>query len=367
MERRLDTREMTTAFVRRDASYDGLFYVGVRTTGIFCRPSCPARKPHPDNRRFFRTVQEAWRAGFVPCKRCRPLETSGRVPAWLRPLLERLEQAPEARLTDAELRARALPPARVRRYFRQHFGTTFQAYGRALRLGRALLQLQRGVGVDEAGAECGFTSASGFREAFRRTFGRPPGSSRMLDVIVTSRLESPLGPLEVAASPAGICLLEFADRRALGTQWRVLHRRFGAALVPGRNPHIEQLAAELAEYFGGARREFAVPLVLRGTPFQQRVWQRLREIPYGGILSYEALAREIGHAGAQRAVGRANGDNRLAIVIPCHRVVQKDGALRGYGGGLWRKQYLLDLERRVEGERSPDEGWRAAALRLLHA
>jgi AraC family transcriptional regulator of adaptative response/methylated-DNA-[protein]-cysteine methyltransferase len=171
----------------------------------------------------------------------------------------------------------------------------------------------------------------------------------MLDTLVSSRLESPVGYLEVAANSEGICLLEFEDRRALPTQWKVLARRFGTPVVPGRNEHVDRLADELARYFAGELREFTVPLVIRGTPFQERVWRRLLQIPFGETLSYEGLARAVGCPGAQRAVGRANGDNRLAIVVPCHRVVQKDGQLRGYGGGLWRKQFLLDLERRTRG------------------
>ena len=167
----------------------------------------------------------------------------------------------------------------------------------------------------------------------------------MVSCIVSSQIESPLGVLEAAATPEGICLLEFNDRRALKTQWATLRKRLNAAVVPGGNEHIEKLRDELSRYFAGRLTRFTVPLVISGTPFQEQVWNRLLRIPSGQTISYEHLAREIGRPGAQRAVGRANGDNRLAILIPCHRVVQKNGQLRGYGGGLWRKQFLLDLER----------------------
>ncbi len=140
-------------------------------------------------------------------------------------------------------------------------------------------------------------------------------------------------------------MLEFADRRAFKKQIETLKRRTGGAIVPGTCDHLEQLGRELEEYFGGGREEFSVPLTAPGTDFQRRVWSQLRRIPYGETTSYERLAEAMGRPGAQRAVGRANGDNRIAILIPCHRVVRSDGTLCGYGGGLWRKQFLLDLER----------------------
>jgi AraC family transcriptional regulator of adaptative response/methylated-DNA-[protein]-cysteine methyltransferase len=213
----------------------------------------------------------------------------------------------------------------------------------------ALQQIRKGTRLDDVALGLGYESHSGFREAFARTFGQPPGRSRQAGCLVTAWVESPLGPLLMAATEAGICLLEFTDRRALETQFVTLRRHFGCAIVPGSHAHLEQLKVELAEYFAGQRTEFDVPVVYPGSSFQQAVWEQLRRIPYGQTRSYEEVARAVGTATAQRAVGRANGQNRIAIVIPCHRVVNKDGKLGGYGGGLWRKQFLLDLERRVNG------------------
>ena len=156
-------------------------------------------------------------------------------------------------------------------------------------------------------------------------------------------VESPLGTLVAGATDDGVCLLEFGDRRILDAQVESVRTRLGRVL-PGRHRHLDQLRSELAEYFASGRRDFSVPLVYPGTPFQVRVWNALRRIPYGETCSYEKLAWAVGAPGAQRAVGHANGQNRLAILIPCHRVVNKDGKLGGYGGGLWRKQLLLELE-----------------------
>lgn len=163
-------------------------------------------------------------------------------------------------------------------------------------------------------------------------------------LVVAATLDSPLGPLVAAATDDGVCLLEFTDRRMLPTQLKIVERRLGRT-VPGRHAHIERLRSELDEYFAGTRGDFSVPIVAPGSMFERSVWDALRAIPPGETRSYDGLAAALGRDGAARAVGRANGMNRIAILIPCHRVVGADGSLTGYGGGLWRKQRLLELER----------------------
>jgi AraC family transcriptional regulator of adaptative response/methylated-DNA-[protein]-cysteine methyltransferase len=179
--------------------------------------------------------------------------------------------------------------------------------------------------------------ADGFRPCLRC---RPLRGSGL---VAAATLGTPLGPMLGAATDDGVCLLEFTDRRMLPTQLRIVERRLGR-IVPGRHAYLERLHAELAAYFAGELTAFSVPLVAPGTPFEERVWSELRAIPRGETRSYEGLAAALGRPAAARAVGRANGMNRLAIVIPCHRVIGADGSLTGYGGGLWRKQRLLDLE-----------------------
>jgi AraC family transcriptional regulator of adaptative response/methylated-DNA-[protein]-cysteine methyltransferase len=336
---------MERAFLEGDVSFDGLFFTGVRTTGIFCRPSCPARKPKPENCEYFGTVKEAMFAGYRACKRCDPLGANGRPPEWVAKLIAQLDANPEARLRAADLLALGVEPARARRWFQQHHGMTFAAFCRARRLGRALGELRAGGSLDDAALGHGFESHSGFREAFAKQFGAPPGQARAGECITTALIESPVGPLLCGAVGQGICLLEFTDRRRIEKQMEAVNRRLGLALVPGDHPLLDRLRRELAEYFEGQRREFTLPLVAPGTEFQKRVWAELGRIPYGTTISYEELASRTGRPGAQRAVGTANGMNRIAIVIPCHRVVNKSGKLGGYGGGLWRKQLLLELER----------------------
>src|SRR5262245_38672157 len=188
-------KEMQHAYERKDSSYDGIFFLAVRTTGIFCRPSCPARKPLARNVDYFSSAREALFAGFRPCKRCRPLDTDGRPPEWVRRAVVMVDGA-ETRIRDAELRRSGIDPFRIRRYFQTHYGMTFQAYCRARRMGDALNQLRQGASLDDIALGNGYESHSGFRDAFVRTFGRAPGTSRDLDRLVVSWIESPIGPLE---------------------------------------------------------------------------------------------------------------------------------------------------------------------------
>ena len=340
----LPKTEMQRAYLARDASYNGLFFLGVRTTGIFCRPTCPARKPLPKNVEYFPTARAALVAGYRPCKRCRPLEAADQ-PQWAAELIADVERHPALRITDGQLRSRGIDPATARRYFLRNYGMTFQAFTRARRLSGTLSQIRDGSGLEDAVFQSGYASHSGFRDAFARTFGGTPGKSTGRACVLLSWLESPLGPLVAGATTDGICLVEFTDRRMLETQFARLARLFRAPLVPGTNDHLEQLGGELEQYFAGSLRKFSVPLDFPGTPFQRQVWEQLLAIPYGQTRSYQTIAAAIGKPKAVRAVGHANGLNRIAIVIPCHRVINTDGQLGGYGGGLRRKQFLLDLER----------------------
>ena len=336
--------EMERAWRRNDPSYDGVFFLAVRTTGIFCKPSCPSRKALRKNIEFYTTAREAIFAGYRPCKRCRPMENDGTPPDWVGQLLRAIDHEPTARYSDSYLRSVGIEPARARRFFLRNYGMTFQAYCRGRRLGKSFEQIRLGVDLDDVALGNGYNSHSGFRDAFVKTFGTPPGRSRTSDCIVASWIESPIGPLITAATSEGICLLEFTERRMLDAQFASIRRLFKTTIVPGENSHTELLKEELGGYFEGTLKKFTSRLVYPGTPFQQKVWNELLRIPYGKTTSYEEIAGRIGSPNACRAVGTANGLNRIAIVIPCHRVVNKSGELGGYGGGLWRKRKLLALE-----------------------
>lgn len=330
--------------LKRDTSFDGLFFVAVKTTSIFCRPTCPARKPQPANVEYFTTARDALHAGYRPCKRCRPMDMHSKPPQWVQEVMNAVDHAPGDRFTDQDLRRMNVDPARARRYFKEHYGMTFHAYHRARRMGLALQEIRRGNDLNGVGFRHGYESSSGFRDAFTRVFGSPPGRGRTMQCLLARWLDTPLGAMLAVANDEGLCLLEFVDRRAIERQIETLRRKLDAVIIPGNNEHLDLIAVELKRYFAGELMEFTVPLVLVGSPFQEQVWKRLRAIPHGETLSYGVMADDLGRHGAQRAVGRANGDNRLAIVVPCHRVVRSDGTLCGYGGGLWRKKWLLEHE-----------------------
>ncbi|MDB6022681.1 MAG: methylated-DNA/protein-cysteinemethyltransferase, partial [Pedosphaera sp.] len=300
----LPVSEMERAWSKRDESYDGVFFCAVRTTGIFCRPSCPSR-PKRENLEFFRSVKEAIGAGYRPCKRCQPELVDGQPPEWIAKLMQRVMDDPEARINAADLRAQGLTPEKVRRWFQEHYGMTFAAWCRGQRLSTAFTSIRNGAPLDDVILGHGYESHSGFREAFSRTFGAAPGKSRQGTCLRVTLLTTPLGPMLAAASETSICLLEFADRRGLEHGYAVMRKKFGLPVVPGTNEVLSQLERELREYFDGKRRDFSVPLVLKGTAFQEDVWRELRRIPFGETASYGQIATRVGRPSAVRAVAQA--------------------------------------------------------------
>ncbi|MBC7772541.1 MAG: bifunctional transcriptional activator/DNA repair protein Ada [Pyrinomonadaceae bacterium] len=343
--------EMYRAIVARDATYEGVFYTAVKTTGIFCRPTCTARKPLATNVEFFATAREALSAGYRACKRCRPLSNVEPEPDWLPALMAEAERAVTSRLHDFDLRRLGVDPSTARRYFLKHHGMTFHAYHRARRMGLALRAIRQGARPTEVQMKTGYQSRSGFDAAMKKILGTTDfGSHRSDHTCLLARwLDTPLGGMLAVASENGLCMLEFVDRRALETELAALRNRLGATIVPGDNPHLDRTANQLSEYFAGARRDFELKLDPTGSDFQKRIWSHLLKIPYAKVSSYAAIAKQAGTPKGSRAVGLANGRNQIAIVIPCHRVIRSDGALCGYGGGIERKQWLLDHEQKVAG------------------
>lgn len=230
---------------------------------------------------------------------------------------------------------------------------SFAEYQRALAMGSALKDLREGYTVLEASARSGFDSTSGFRDAFRRLFGDPPSAKAGWTCLTAHTFDTPLGPMLSVASKNGLCLLEFVDRRALAREIADLRKRFRTTILPGKTDLLDQAERELSEYFEGGRRAFNVPLDPPGGSFSRRVWNRLLEIPFGQTASYADLAEELGIPGGAQAIGRANGANAMAVIIPCHRVIRRDGQLAGYAGGLWRKEWLLEHERKVAAALEP--------------
>ena len=336
---------MYDAFMKKDISYEGIFFIGVRTTGIFCRPTCRARRPKREHIEFYPTAKDALLNGYRPCKVCKPLELLGSTPDFIQKLIDRVTSEPSKKITDYDLVKMNIEPSKVRRWFKANHGLTFQGYQRMLRINGALHHLKNGDSVTEAAFENGYDSLSGFADAFKKIVGANPNNAKYVNVINLHRFATPLGPMIAGATDDGICLLEFTERRMLESEFGDLRRKLKANFVYGTNEHILKLEKQMHEYFEGKRRVFDVPLVTPGSEFQQSVWRQLTTIPYGHTRSYEEQAIAINNIKAIRAVASANGCNRISIVVPCHRVIGKDGTLTGYGGGLWRKKWLLDFER----------------------
>ncbi|MCA1369229.1 bifunctional transcriptional activator/DNA repair protein Ada [Bradyrhizobium sp. BRP14] len=337
------------ALLARSSDYEGQAFVCVKSTGIFCRLSCPARKPKRENTLFFDSIAACIDSGFRPCERCRPLEQAAEKEPLVKSLIELLDRQSDRRWTEQDLVARGFDPSTVRRAFKRALGVTFLDLARQRRMAEAARQLSTGASVIEAQIEAGYESPSGFRAAFAKLIGEAPARSQGRALLFADWIETPLGPMVAVADRTHLHLLEFHDRKALPAELESLKRKVRSAVVPGRTPPIDQIEAELKAYFEGRSGDFCTPLALDGSAFERQVWARLIEIPLGETRSYGEIARKVATMEAVRAVARANGSNRIAIAVPCHRCIGADGSLTGYGGGIARKQWLL----RHEGKMRP--------------
>jgi len=342
-----DHETLYQALVERDPGYEGRAYVGVTSTGIFCRLICPARKPKSENCQFFDGVSACIEAGFRACKRCHPLAPAAEADPVIKTLLDALEEYPARRWKEGDLVAMGLELSTVRRSFKRHFGMTFLEMARQSRIRNGFETLAGGGRVIDAQLDAGFDSASGFRTAFAKLLGQAPSSFTGRELLKADWIETPIGAMIAVSDRSSLHLLEFADRKALPGELKRLSDSSKCELGIGRYRPTDQIEAELAAYFRAESAQFEVPLAFHGSPFTRRVWQELRQIPVGETRSYSQIAGAIGKPTATRAVARANGANQIALVIPCHRVIGADGSLTGYGGGLWRKQYLIELEQRL--------------------
>lgn len=336
----IDAEKAWSAVLRRDRTFDGRFVTGVLTTGIYCRPSCAARHPDRGNVRFFADGAEARDAGLRPCKRCRPDEV-GRDEAAVLAAIDEIK-ASDGNPQLAELaQAVGYSPSHFQRVFTRATGLSPAAYARALREERAREALSNGSSVTEAIYDAGFEAPSRFYDSMDGKLGMAPSAWLRGGEGVTINwavVETTLGPMLVAASGKGVCRLSFNE----GVE--ELARRFpNAALVEGG----ATFEALLQRVIGAVERPGTgvdIPLDVRGTAFQQRVWQELRRIPPGETRSYSEIAAAAGRPTAVRAAGSANGANNVAVLIPCHRVVRADGSLGGYAYGLDIKRELLARE-----------------------
>ncbi|BCB03570.1 bifunctional transcriptional activator/DNA repair enzyme AdaA [Bacillus sp. KH172YL63] len=341
-------KEYYQALVDKKTEYEGVFYVGVKTTGVFCRPTCPARKPKFENCEFFESAKDALLASFRPCKRCKPLSHPNSVTDVVKRLVEAVEANPEKRWRDADFQALSIDASTARRQFKKRFGMTFVEYARSRRMGVAMKQIRSGGLVLDAQLSSGYESGSGFRDAFSKIMGAPPGLSQSYQVLKAAWIDTKLGPMIAISDEKTLFLLEFVDRRGLELEVVRLREKTKSAIIPGMTEPLHMIEKELNAYFNGESAVFQTPISTIGSPFQTSVWEELQKIPSGETRSYTDIAEKIGNPAAVRAVARANGSNQLAIIVPCHRVIRSNGDLAGYAGGLARKKWLIDHERKMK-------------------
>ena len=335
------------ALLRRDSEFVGIFYVGVKTTKVFCIATCRARKPKAENVLFYSQLNDVVAAGFRPCKICRPLHVD--IPPHIIKTLQLL-QHDEEKISDRFLAEQGISPDAVRRWFKKHYKITFQTYQRMWRISQASNHIKQGHSVTDGAWLAGYESLSGFAYSYKKLMGKSPMNTS--EPIFTHRFHTPLGDMLVCATEQGVCLLEFVGGKRIEREQKDLQQRLNQSFLFGENEYTRQAEKEIHEYFYQQRTHFDVPLHTPGTPFQQRIWSALQQLPYGQTTHYQALAQQIGHPDAVRAVAMANGANRVSIIIPCHRVIGKDGSLTGYGGGLHRKKWLLEHE---QGKLTPSQ------------
>jgi AraC family transcriptional regulator, regulatory protein of adaptative response / methylated-DNA-[protein]-cysteine methyltransferase len=346
------------SYASRDRAADGAFVVCVKTTGIFCRPVCPARQARRANVEFADTPKDALLRGFRPCKRCRPMDAPGARTPLVSRLLALVERVPQQPVRARHLLVMGIDPLAARRQFRTALGMTFAAYQRNRRVGLVVRNLQadaatrgkRGT-VSNAQINAGFQSSSGFRQAVHRLTGAPPKDAAQTRIIASLMFTTPLGDMLALANEEGLLVVDFTDRKGMEREIARVRLRVGtpqrpATIVPDEShPVLRATREQILAYFADASTVFTVPLAPQmGTPFQERVWRVLREIPRGATRSYAQQARAVSDAKAVRAVALANGRNYRAIIIPCHRVIGSDGSMTGYGGGVERKRWLLRHE-----------------------
>jgi AraC family transcriptional regulator, regulatory protein of adaptative response / methylated-DNA-[protein]-cysteine methyltransferase len=335
---------MYQASVDRDASFEGMFYVAVKTTRIFCRPTCRARKPKRENVEFLKTIHEAQNKGYRACKVCRPLELLNATPPLIHDLLEELNANPDLKLKDEDLRKRGIAPHALRRWFLKHHGLTFQAFQRKRLLNQAFKTIQNGTAVSDAAWGTGYESLSGFSDSFKSTFGVSPSNSKGKTILDLKRFETFLGVMWAVASPKGICLLSFAEQYELETQLSNLAAAHDAKLLHGENPHFDQLIEQVNAYLAGKNREIKVALDFHYQALEHYLHVATMLIPYGHSIDWSDFCSKIPIQSKPEQLQELLSNNRFGLLMPIHRIRNWDDGLEEM---LKRRNHFLrELEQK---------------------
>ncbi|MGC2195052.1 MAG: bifunctional DNA-binding transcriptional regulator/O6-methylguanine-DNA methyltransferase Ada [Terriglobales bacterium] len=343
------------AVVARDASHDGEFFFAVSSTGVYCRPSCPAKRPRRENVTFFRRSEQAEKAGYRACLRCRPKAAAQNPQTeMVKQICRYIEQHLDEPVTLERLAAAfGQSPFHLQRTFKKALGITPRAYADSCRMGQFKRNLQAGRSVTHALYDAGYSSSSRLYERTASHLGMTPDKYRRGAIAATIRYtctDSPLGRMLVAATEKGICAIQFAETDDELTEG--LKREFPFAVRKRDDESMQSWTGTLLRQIAGHKLNRSLPLDIQATAFQRRVWAHLQSLPFGATQTYGEVAKAIGQPGAARAVARACATNRIAVAIPCHRVVREDGEMGGYRWGVERKKALLQLEQQGPESRS---------------
>ena len=349
MNSKLTFEEKYSILGSKNTTYDGLYFTAVKTTGIFCHPSCRARIPKIENVAFFSTIEECLENGFRPCKICKPMDKIGETPNYIVSLIAELHKNPHIKISNDQLKERGVEPHTIRRWFKKNYAITFQSFQRMLRLNYAFENIKKGNSITQSAYESGYESLSGFNESYRSIFGKSASKTKNSTVINVLRFSSPIGSLIACATEKGLCFLGFVGQKRLEEQFIEIQKVRNAVMLPGKNPHLTKTEKQINEYFAGTRTVFSIPFDLIGTDFRKLVWQALTKIPYGKTITYKGQAIAMNHLKAIRAIASSNGANKISIIIPCHRVIGTNGKLTGYAGGIHKKKWLLEFENKQCG------------------
>lgn len=307
--------------------------------GVFCLPSCSVDHPSDKKVEYFPGLKDALSEGFRPCAICKPLENQDGLPDSIKRLFRELTDN-YSLIKDSDLQLLDLDPTEIKKWFKINYQISFRDFQRMLHLNIASNKLLK-VGQENSKLLCKYFTT-------HQNLFSPSKKS----ILYLKEMRTPLGMMVAAATEAGICLLEFSDRISLHKSIEELLKKTRASVVGGEHHHFSQLEDELRDYFAGERQQFSIPLAPVGSQFQGEVWEALSKIPYGETRTYRQQSELLGNAKKVRAVANANGLNKISILIPCHRVIGSNGTLTGYGGGVWRKKKLLDLEKKSVRESS---------------
>jgi len=331
------------ALLQRDSQYVGIFYVGVKTTQVFCIATCRARKPKLENVVFYTEIDDLLDNGFRPCKVCNPTQNIYHIPDDVAHAMDLVSENPSQKITDEQLRQKGLNPDKIRRWFQKYHDITFHEYQRLCRIHIGFQKLQDGKTVTFSAFESGYESLSGFGYSFKNIVGSAPKESIGKIIVFTSTISTPVGAMLACATDRGVCLLEFTDKPQIKDMLHLWNRQFNAIVLPCENEHLAQLRVELGDYFDGTRKVFDVSLDHLMAKHPQILWQSIQQIPYGTCLSSVQLSEKIDYLPSDMV--RFHHDNFIKIIIPTHRINASNPTSTHHIWGLERDSWLLQDEK----------------------